>query len=347
MKPKYAKGFKVDYYGGFKVVLLLDRNGNPKVRYVIYPKHKSCPLSFENDISIPDTINSVALLSTTQSAALKIIGKESLISCMANTHLVFDTAINKLIQQNIIKSLGFDYQPDFELIVKKKPDIVISDAEYSTQTAVFKKLSANGIKEVICQDYKEQSPLARAEWIKFYGAIFNEEDRAEEYFSQIESNYLSAAKAASSQTKKPTVICNIPYQGIWYLPTQANYTANLFADAGADYIWKDAPQNNSLNLSLNFEQVFQKAKHAETWILFSAEKSRAELKQKDAKLENFDAYKSGKVFSAAQRVSSKGGIDYWESGGYHPDLILKDLILIFHNASSVNDSMVYFKKLKP
>ena len=119
--PKYAKGFIVDYYGGFKVVSLLDKNGKPKVRYVIYPKHKSCPLSFENDISIPDTINSVALLSTTQAAALKILGKESLITCMANTHLVFDTAINKLIEQNIIESLGFDYQPDFELIVKKKP----------------------------------------------------------------------------------------------------------------------------------------------------------------------------------------------------------------------------------
>jgi iron complex transport system substrate-binding protein len=347
MKTKYAKGFRVDYYGGFKVVSLLDKNGKHKVRYVIYPKHKSCPLSFENDISIPDTINSVALLSTTQAAALKILGKESLITCMANTHLVFDTAINKLIQQNAIESLGFDYQPDFELIVKKKPDLVLSDAEYSTQSAVFTKLSQHEIKEIICQDYKEQSPLARAEWIKFFGAIFNEEDKAEAYFEQIENNYLNAAKAAASQAKKPTVFCNIPYQGVWYLPTQANYTANLFADAGAYYIWKNAPQNNSLNLSLNFEQVFQKAKSAQIWILFSAEKSRAELKQKDAKLENFDAYKSGKVFSAAQRVSNKGGIDYWESGGYHPDLILNDLIRIFHNESASTDSLIYFKKLNP
>jgi iron complex transport system substrate-binding protein len=347
MKPKYAKGFKVDYYGEFKVVSLLDKYEKHKVRYVIYPKHKSCPIGFEKDISITDTINSVALLSTTQSAALKIIGKESLISCMANVHLVYDSNINALIQNGFIESLGYDYQPDFELIVKKKPDIVISDAEYSTQTAVFKKLSDNGIKEVICQDYKEQSPLARAEWIKFYGAIFNDEDRAEEYFTQVENSYLNAAKAAASQTKKQTVFCNIPYQGVWYLPTQANYTANLFADAGADYIWKDAPQNNSLNLSLNFEQVFQKAKSTEFWILFSAEKSRAELKQKDAKLENFDAYKSGKVYTAAKRVSSKGGIDYWESGGYHPDLILKDLIQIFNNKKPSNDSLVYFKKLNP
>lgn len=347
MKPKYAKGFKVDYHGGFKVVSLLDKNGKPKVRYVIYPKHKSCPLSFENDISIPDTINSVALLSTTQAAALKILGKESLITCMANTHLVFDTAINKLIQQNIIESLGFDYQPDFELIVKKKPDVVISDAEYSTQSAVFTKLSQHGIKEIICQDYKEQSPLARAEWIKFFGAIFNEYEKADVYFEQIENSYLNAAKGAASLAKKPTVFCNIPYQGVWYLPTQANYTANLFAAAGANYIWKDAPQNNALNLSLNFEQVFQKAKRAQIWILFSAEKSRSELKQKDAKLENFDAYKSCKVFSAAKRVSAKGGIDYWESGGYHPDLILNDLIQIFHNESASTDSLVYFKKLNP
>jgi len=46
------------------------------------------------------------------------------------------------------------------------------------------------------------------------------------------------------------------------------------------------------------------------------------------------------------RMSPNGGNDFWESGVVHPDLILKDLISIFHPEIAGQQTLYYYRKLE-
>jgi len=334
LKPRYAKGFEVVYYKGFEVVNIKS-NDKITTQYVIYSLKNKCPKGFENAIKITDSIEGVVLLSTSQIAAVTLLNKTAKITGVANSKMIFNEQVNQLLASGEIQDVGADYEPNIDKVVRIKPSLLFTDGEYTTQGTVFGKLSLANISIVNCQDYKETTPLARAEWIRFYGAIFNEQKMADSIFATVEQNYLSIKNKVNTTTQKPTIFCNYPYLGIWYLPAKGNYTTALFDDAGANYIWSNDQPNNGLNVSLNFEQVLKRAKTAAIWILFSGEKNLKELKLKDEKLAAFDAFKNKKVYSASLRVSAGGGIDYWETGIYRPDWVLSDLVNIFH--PEIND----------
>lgn len=337
LKPRYAKGFEVLYYTEFKVVNVKS-NDKVTTQYIIYSLQNACPKGFENAIKITDSIEDVVLLSTSQVAAVTLLNKTAKIAGVANSKMIFNEQVNQLITSGEIQDVGADYEPNIDKVVRIKPSLLFTDGEYTTQGAVLGKLSLADISVVNCQDYKETTPLARAEWIRFYGAIFNEQKLADSIFATVEQNYLYLKNKVNTTTQKPTIFCNYPYLGIWYLPAKGNYTTALFEDAGANYIWSNDQPNNGLNVSLNFEQVLKRAKTANMWILFSGEKNLKELTLKDEKLAIFDAFKNKKVFSASLRVSAGGGIDYWETGIYRPDWVLSDLTNIFH--PEVNDLLI-------
>jgi len=95
---------------------------------------------------------------------------------------------------------------------------------------------------------------------------------------------------------------------------------------------------------LSFEEVLRKAIDADHWLLFSSEKSKSELLLKDSRLSNFNAYKTGNVYSSSLRSTNQGANDYWESGVYRPDLVLQDFHKLFYHNDTTN--LVYFNKLK-
>jgi iron complex transport system substrate-binding protein len=56
--------------------------------------------------------------------------------------------------------------------------------------------------------------------------------------------------------------------------------------------------------------------------------------------------KNGHVFNNDARSSLAGGNDYWESGTVRPDLVLADLIEVFHPDLLTDHSFVYYRQLK-
>jgi iron complex transport system substrate-binding protein len=55
---------------------------------------------------------------------------------------------------------------------------------------------------------------------------------------------------------------------------------------------------------------------------------------------------SSQLYNNNLRRSAKGGNDYWEGGIMHPDLILRDLIKIFHPEALPTDTLVYYRRLQ-
>ena len=130
------------------------------------------------------------------------------------------------------------------------------------------------------------------------------------------------------------------------MPCGDNYTARLIADAGGDFLWKDAKATNGLNLNLDYEAVYAKAAKADYWLNTGFARSLSEIKSADKKNELFAAYKTGKVYNNNLRNTPSGGFDFWESGALHPDKVLADLIHILHPELLPDYQLYYYQPLK-
>ena len=142
-----------------------------------------------------------------------------------------------------------------------------------------------------------------------------------------------------------TIFCNMPYNGVWYMPCGQNYIAMIINDAGGDFLWKNDKPINGLNLTINFEQVYQRAVEADVWLNTGVCKSLGEVEAQDAKFKLFKAFKTGEVYNCTKRISAEGGMDIWETGLFRPDIVLSDLTFITGRAAHKHE-LYYYEKLK-
>lgn len=344
---KYAKGFSVDYYGGFKVITVKDWRDSTKIfaQYILIPKGDSVPIHFSNSIVINTPVRKVVCISTNHIAELSRLNLTDSIAGVANVNLIYNEEVVNCVRENKIADLGND-ELNYEKMVELTPSFVFTSGDWDGGDKMKMKLKSLHIKSVLNLDYREQEPLARAEWIKFTAAFYDREVEADSIFNEVEKNYLSLKEKVNSVSAKPTVFSNLPFKEIWYMPCGENYMAKLIAEAGGDFLWKDAKATNGLNLNLDYEAVYAKAADADIWLCNGFARSLAEIKSADKKNTFFKAYKTGNVFNNDKRNTSSGGFYFWESGAVNPDKILADLIFIFHPELLPNHELYYYRKLK-
>jgi iron complex transport system substrate-binding protein len=344
---KYAKGFSVDYYNGFKVVTVKDLKDTANVlaQYVVLPKGKPAPVDFSEAVLLDTPVRKVICISTNHIAALAQLGLMDSIAGVANVNLVYNKELVEKVKQNKIADVG-QSELNYEKIVELNPAFVFTSGSWDGGDKMKMKLLSLHIKSVLNLDYMEQEPLARAEWIKFTAVFFDKEVEADSLFKQIEQNYLVLKEKAKSAATQPTVFVNIPFKEIWYMPCGDNYTAKIIADAGGNFLWKDARANNGLNLNLDYEAVYAKAANADLWLCNGFVGSLADIKGADKKNTLFKAYKTGNVYNADKRNTPGGGFDFWESSPLNPDKVLADMIFIFHPELLPGHELYYYRKLK-
>lgn len=344
---KYAKGFSVDYYNGFKVITVKDWRDTAKViaQYVLLPKGKAAPVDFANAVLIDTPVRKAICISTNHISALHKLSLTDSIAGVANVALIYNKEVAERVKQKRIADIGND-ELNYEKIVELNPAFVFTSGSWDGGDKMKKKLNSLHIKCVLNLDYMEQEPLARAEWIKFTAAFYDKEYEADSIFTVIENNYLALKQKVKNVSVQPTVFVNIPFKEIWYMPCGENYMAKLIADAGGDFLWRNAKATNGLNLNLDYEAVYTKAAEADYWLVNGFANSLGEIKSADKKNVFFKAYKTGKVFNNNKRNTPSGGFDFWESGALEPDKILADLIFVFHPEVLPNHELYYYRHLK-
>ncbi|MCS6935351.1 MAG: ABC transporter substrate-binding protein [Chitinophagales bacterium] len=342
----YQPHFKVDYYDGFKVITIWGRDtADVTERYVLLPAGKPAPIGFENATLIEKPVRGSVALATTHTALYSKLGIVDSLFAVGNAAMIFDTAVLTAIHTGRIRNVGSG-EYNTELIARLRPSFVLHSGNFEGGDKMQAKLNSMGVKTVFCPEYIEQNPLARAEWIKFLAAFYDLEEKADSLFKITEKNYLKLKQLAVAVKRKPSVFCNMPYKEVWYMPTGNNYTAQLIADAGGDFLWKNEKPNNGLNLTLDFEAVYARAAHADVWLVNALVNSLREIALADPRNKNFDAFRRQNVYNYTRRTTTNGGIDYWESGVVNPDIALADLIKIFHPQLLPNHQLYYYKKLQ-
>jgi iron complex transport system substrate-binding protein len=340
---KYATGFTIQQFDNYRLITLNDtwKGETTKVRYVLYENEK--PKGVDGAIFIKTPIKSIACMSLTHIAYLEKLGLEKSIVALSGCDYVSSPKIRTLIEAKLIHEIGVEQQVNYELLVDESPDVLMGYGIDESSNNYINKLKSLGVNVVLNAEYMETHPLGKAEWIKFVAAFYNEDDRAESLFNKIEKNYLDLLEITKTIQQKPTVFVGMPWNGAWYVPGGKSFQAQLFKDAGADYLWKENEEKSSLVKAK--EVIIDVAFDADFWLNQNSYQSIAEIIGFDGKFKNFNAIKKQHIYNNDNRTNSFSGNDYWESGVINPDMVLKDLIEIFH-PEVLDHELFYYRKLE-
>lgn len=280
----------------------------------------------------------IVCMSSSYIAMLDAIGQVERVVGVSGKQYIFNTAISSNPE---IKDIGYDSNIDYEALLALRPDVVLMYGITSEDSTVTAKLRELNIPYLYLGDYTEQSPLGKAEWIVAIGEITGCRAYAEQLFADIVARY-NAIKESITVDKKPKVMFNLPYQDVWYMPSDDSYIVQLVEDAGGEYIYKGKkPTGGSRGISL--EEALLLVNRADIWLNPSQVLTLEELGAVAPHFAGSEVVRSGKVYNNNRIRTQYGGSDFWESAIVRPDIVLSDLSSIL----SGNDTdLHYHHKLK-
>ena len=327
LNVKYSDGFRLYYYDDYKLIEIYNpwvKNEIQQRLYLVSDEYVKTP-SDGQKIVVP--VQNIAISSSTHVEFLNLLGELSTVKGVCTPHLIYNDDIRSRYANGNIVSLGDAHNVNLEQLLHLKPDVYFV-VSYNQQDEQAKRLQQSGVNLAFNNEWTEQSLLARAEWIKFVAAFYDKEAIADTIFTRIEWNYQAAEAIAQSVEQKPTVMAGGNFKGTWYMPSGTSYMGRLFADAGADYFYKNEA-STSASLALNFETVLNNFHNADVWLNAPTATLNA-LIQMDERHNLFRSAREGRVYGFYGRTLPDGANDFWESAVARPDLVLKDLIWALH-----------------
>lgn len=339
----YARGFAVSERDGYKILDIRNPWDTLRLlhRYILVPKGEPLPDAMPEGTLLRTPLGRVAVYASQHCAVMSRLSVEGNVAGICDAYYVADTAVKGRLKRGEIVDLGSSFLPDMERLVSLSAEGIIlspyKDGSYG-------KAAELGIPLVEIADYMENTPLARAEWIKVFGLLFGCEERADSLFALTCGRYDSLVQMAAVVERRPTLFGELKTGGVWYQPCGESYMAALYRDAGIDYLWSDTPGTGSLSLS--FEEVLARAVHADLWVFKYADETRdrrlSDLAREYAPYSGFDAFRNGGVWGC-----NSVKYPYFEDLAVAPDRILRDFMLMAHpELFPAGDTTCYFKRLE-
>ncbi len=343
-KIEYAKGFTIQYFKGYKLVTIPQAWQGSKERFTYALVEKDTKIPVFGDavqiINIP--IKSIVCTSTSHLPLIEYLGVLDKLVGFPHTKYISSSEISKRIDEGKIKELGTESGLNIEMLMELSPDVVM-DFGYGNEYDKYKSIQKVGIPVIMNADYMEETPLGRAEWIKFAGLFFDKEKEADSIFNVIKNKYNSLKKLAVNTSPKPTVYSGTMYGDVWYMPGGKNAGAYFVNDAGGNYLWKEDSIKGSLQLG--FESVYSHAQQADFWVGMGSFNSLEEIKNTDERYGYFEAYKKENVYNYNAIMGKNGGNAFLELGYLRPDIVLADMIKILHPNLLPQHKLYFYKKL--
>lgn len=335
MDLSYATQFSVDYYtGGYKLISICDIGD-----YLLVPDGKNIPEGLPSDITVIDGTPKHAYLAATS-------GMDFVVKIGCLNHLSFSGTkengwyipeAKQAMQAQTLAYAGKYNAPDVEQMLAGDCDLAIESTMILHNPEVKEQLEACGIPVIVEHSSYETDPLGRLEWVKFYGALFDAEDAAEQLFET------ETAKTADVLNETPTgktvAFFYVTTNGGVNVRKSGDYVSKMIELAGGTCItFDDSDEENALStMTIQMETFYEQAKDADYIIYNSTIDSEltsvSELLQKNALFADFKAVKEGHVYGTGKNM-------FQETTGY--GTMIADMHAIFTGQEIKSD---YFYKL--
>jgi len=341
-KIKYAQGFSIRYFKEYTLIVVRNPWDTTHIleKYVLVDRNKKLPSNLPEGTVVRVPVQKVAVCSSVHAGMWNLLGKVNNIIAVCEPEYINLPKIKKGLANGKIVDLGMATAINLEKLIAASPDIlVVSPFENS----VHDRFKNTGIVVVKDASYMEESPLGRSEWIRFEAAFAGQDVLAKEIFKDIENRYLKLCLQVSKTKNRPTVFTEKKYGDAWYVSGGNSYIGQFLKDAGANYLWNDL--NNAGSVPLSFEKVFSKAIHAQFWLIkynnAQFELTYSQLKQEYELYSNFRAFKNNNIFAM-----NSAKTPFYEEGPMEPDVVLADMVNIFHPELLPGYKAKYYFKMK-
>ena len=260
----------------------------------------------------------IVCMSSSYVGFLEAIGADSTVVGVSGLHFLGNPGINAI-------EAGYDAALNYEAILAARPDLFLTYSVSSAEPPYLAKLRELGIRCATLSEHLESHPLARAEYVKLFGALTGHQEQADSVFYAVRDAY--KALVQPSITKK--VLINIPYADQWFIPGGDNYMTRLIRDAGGELLGAVPGKQESSVIGL--ETAFRYAQEADVWLHPGWCSTRKQLRTVHPLFSEFPVLEKEVWNNTLQRTPG-GGNRFWETGPVHPDLILEDLVHIMSGA---------------
>ena len=315
VSPRYATGYQVKDSAG--------------VRFVDVGKDGHFALVSSDEVEVPSgytkvkvPIKSTICMTSLQLSNFTILDAHDVVKGVTGTKILFNKDILERVKDGRIVKIGMEGNFDNEMVLAANPDVIFISP---SKRGGYDAIKETGITLVPHLGYKELDPLGQAEWVKFIGMFIGKEKEAYDIFAGIEQRYNELKSLTQKVSTRPMVTSGEMHYGTWHAVGGKNYLAQIFRDAGADYVIDDEETSGE---DLEFEKMYSLSANADYWRILNSypgDFSYEALKASEPRNELFKAFKEKKVIYCNMKKTP-----YYEIAPVKPDLLLKDFVAIFH-----------------
>lgn len=341
-----AERFSLQKKSGYTLLKILNPwqgTGSVSMEYVLVEKNLPIPAAVDSSRVLFIPVKRIICMSTTHAAMISALGEMNSIVGISGREYIYSEALKEKVRQDNIPDVGYEAGLNNEVILKLSPDLIMMYGIGGESAGYTSRLEELGIKVLFNADYLENEPLARAEWIKLFGALYCKEELADSIFQAETLAYEKIRDSALTTNARPKVLLGFPYKDTWYISPGNSYISRFISDAGGEYLWNDSRSDESMPVGL--ENVYMKALKADFWLNIGTARNKDEIIAADQRFADLPCFRKGNLFNNIGRINPGGGNDYWETGTLHPHLILRDLGKIFHPEIFQNDHLYFYRKV--
>lgn len=351
-KPlSHAKNFGVESVEGFRILWVKNANADT-LRWILLDSASggsfrrealSKNLSELPALKVP--LKRIVILSSTYFGFLKPLGAEEKIVGIDSRKNIADSAFFFRVAAGKVEEVGEGAETSAEKILSLNPDAVFS---FTTGTSVhdaFPKLHKLKLPVLLVAEWQESTPLARAEWVKFFGILVGREALADSLFSDMEKRYFSLKSFVDSVSagERPVVALGMPSFGKWYASASNGLMANLVRDAGGKYLWEGDFSEGAF--SMQFEKAFADLRNADFWLASVGVEFLGRSIEDEKRVKRLPVWDARKIYGNDLRRGPLSGSDFYESAVVKPDSLLLDVAKILHPAYFRESSPKWYRKL--
>ncbi len=294
---KYAERFTIDRYeGGFSLISVADGS-----RYLTVPEGTEPPEGLDKDIRvIQRPPNKIYLAATAVMCFFDAMDRCDAVrfSSLEPDGWYIDGAREAMERGDMVYA-GKYREPDYELLLSEGCGLSIQSTMIGHSPQVREKLEELGITVFVDNSSYESHPLGRSEWVKVYGELLGESERAKELFEE-QAAYLDGLTEPKGEKK--TVVCfYISGAGKIVTRKSGDYISKMIGLAGGRNLLSEKGEDNAVaTVTMEPEEFYTKARNADILIYNGAVSgevdSLAALTAKNSLLADFKAVKNGDVW---------------------------------------------------
>ena len=340
MELSYAKNFIVDYYdGGYK--FLYTGPDEDKHKYLIVPEGKDVPEIASGDVTVlKQPIDNIYISASSMMQGYVVLGELDNLDFSSKDKGTWNIPeANEAMEKGGLKFVGKYNAPDYEQLIAGDCDLVLESTMILHAPEVAERFEELGIPMLIDHSGYEVHPLARAEWIKVTGALFDDEEKAAELFD--EQKYSFEKAIAGERTDKTIAFFFVNSEGLVQIRQGQDYVSGLIDMVGGKYVFADMNDDSSsrkTTMNISMEEFYSRAKDAD-YLIYNAAidddvASVDDLLKENELFADFKAVKNGDVWMV--------GPDF-----YQKPLAMGDMAMDLRNLMTTQDrgKMFFLKHL--